>query len=589
MGPLPRMRTKPPKEPETHTSPKAQPGSEAAELSLPVRSAIDVVGNELARQTLRRLGPLSVSGNGLIMLLEAEPRDADAIIKAIKLCPLLSARLLAVINSAAYGMAKQINNIERAVALLGPRKARMVAMAYGLRVLTEDTQLPRDLVDLYWCNSLRKACAARKICELHAPDHADAAYCSGLIQDIGIPMFLAVDLDYYSHHIVAMAHRMPWCGHETQRFGFDHAALGHELLRHWSAADHLKQTILMHHRPPMDLEFNEDSMLSLAGFLASLLPHLDEEPSAQNIQWIQAIHARFLAGNSASPDAFFQEINKEVGRMQAIDIPFYDHDRLIRSLSRQVTSSAIGVTAKLCYLEHRIRRQREGIADLKFQAFTDGLTKVLNRRGFTQLGERRIQQAAERHTGVCCMLGDLDDFKLVNDNYGHEVGDLVLRGLAKLLRRHLSENDLIARIGGDEFAILVSDLTEEDAENLCQRVVSSIKGKLLRVKPEIQIRLRFSLGAVYSTQDLHACSIDQLLKYADEAMYHRKRYGKDGLTFVVRPAETADEAATQDAVARPQAAPTQGVSANPALAEREAVARRRPRELPGHIGAPLSP
>ncbi|MFG0250438.1 MAG: HDOD domain-containing protein, partial [Phycisphaeraceae bacterium JB051] len=103
-------------------------------------SAIDQE-DELVRQTLTRLGPAMVQSGALFALMESDPKDLVRVRDAIRSCPTLTARVLGVINSAAFGVSRQISSVERAVTLLGPNRARAVAMAYGLRMLTESSAL----------------------------------------------------------------------------------------------------------------------------------------------------------------------------------------------------------------------------------------------------------------------------------------------------------------------------------------------------------------------------------------------------------------------------------------------------------------
>ena len=502
-------------------------------------TAISTVSSDtLVRQTLDRLGSATVCAGALVRLMTTDPRDVEAVIETIRLAPNLAARVLSVVNSAAYGISRQINTVRRAVILLGSTRARTVAMAHGLRLLTERSGLPDDIVEAVWSNSLHKACAAQRFCRLHAPDAADAAYCLALIQDIGLPMLMAVDLDYYTDKINMASQQTSWSAQERKRFGFDHAAVGYEMLRNWSADESLRESVRYHHRSPRGLARDEDSVLRLATFLAGLMPHLTEAPTPRVVDWIQAIHAKFLADESASPEDFFRQIDKEGARMGLgllYDAEKHTEDRLIYALTRQVAGNAIGVTARLCYLEHQKKHETRGITDLKLQAFTDGLTKVLNRRGFIELGSRRLEAAARQGVGVCCMLGDLDHFKEINDRYGHDAGDQALRGLAKLMRRQLSDNDLVGRIGGDEFAVLVTDVSAEDARRTAERLVDSIRTKALRVRPDIQIVVRLSLGAVHYSPEQSSMGIDDLLRLADQAMYRQKGAGRDGLCFASCP------------------------------------------------------
>jgi GGDEF domain-containing protein len=114
--------------------------------------------------------------------------------------------------------------------------------------------------------------------------------------------------------------------------------------------------------------------------------------------------------------------------------------------------------------EQRIAEQRARIRYLENLSITDELTGVLNRRGFKLELERALARAERRgETGVL-LLGDLNRFKAINDSLGHLAGDSVLRAVAHELRRSTRRSDYVARIGGDEFAVLMTDAHREEAK-----------------------------------------------------------------------------------------------------------------------------
>ena len=116
-------------------------------------------------------------------------------------------------------------------------------------------------------------------------------------------------------------------------------------------------------------------------------------------------------------------------------------------------------------------------AALRNEVLTDPLTELLNRRAFTQNLENALNQWARHHRPFVLILGDLDYFKLVNDRFGHMVGDRVLRDVARLMRMSLRRSDLAFRIGGEEFAILLAETSlrsgSEVAEKLRRRIDES--------------------------------------------------------------------------------------------------------------------
>ncbi len=298
----------------------------------------------------------------------------------------------------------------------------------------------------------------------------------------------------------------------------------------------LAEAVRDHHRPPADLN-GPEALLQLPVFLASLLPHLDEEPTGTQRDWLITLHGQFLASTYASPDAFIQATCDAAATV----IPEARHNRapadLYHKLARAVAGDTITMVGQLCRLETALGRQRAGIDELRFHAFTDPLTKLLNRRGFVQLAERRIDDAAARGLGACCLVVDLDNLKPVNDAHGHAAGDHVLRGLAKLLRRSLDRNDLIGRIGGDEFAVFLVGVDRDRACEIAQRLMA-VQGTRLRVADDLEVPLQFSLGIVHVGRMTDTIQIDELIVAADDAMYQRKRAGKAGMCFLDYPLDS---------------------------------------------------
>ena len=169
--------------------------------------------------------------------------------------------------------------------------------------------------------------------------------------------------------------------------------------------------------------------------------------------------------------------------------------------------------------ERRLREQENRIAVLENLAASDPLTGLLNRRGFEDVLTRALA-AARRYgeTGVVLLI-DLDEFKRVNDTYGHPAGDTVLRRVAELLKRDVRSSDSVARLGGDEFAVLMSRLPDRDG----RRRARALERRLNRLTIEYDgglIPVYASLGVVAfdGTEDAQS-----LLKHADSAMYDRKK------------------------------------------------------------------
>jgi len=155
------------------------------------------------------------------------------------------------------------------------------------------------------------------------------------------------------------------------------------------------------------------------------------------------------------------------------------------------------------------------IETMAHQARFDNLTGLLGHRAFHEALEIQLARP-----GVPFALAsiDIDDFKLINDEYGHPVGDEALRLVAEALRRNVREHDRVFRIGGEEFAVLLPGLTGADAASAAERLREAV------AKVEFRAPLRVSVGLASWP---HAAHRDALIEQADRALYSAKRSGKD--------------------------------------------------------------
>lgn len=169
--------------------------------------------------------------------------------------------------------------------------------------------------------------------------------------------------------------------------------------------------------------------------------------------------------------------------------------------------------------EKRIAEQRNRIETLESMVMTDPLTNLENRRGFeTHLD--RVLAAAQRHddTGVLVYI-DIDNFKMTNDEHGHDAGDAVLMRVADILRKNTRTSDVVARIGGDEFAVLLTHTGAAEGLYRARRLSSLLTQAEVRYR-DLRLPLHASFGtAPYGPKTDKA----SLLRRADAEMYKEKR------------------------------------------------------------------
>lgn len=171
--------------------------------------------------------------------------------------------------------------------------------------------------------------------------------------------------------------------------------------------------------------------------------------------------------------------------------------------------------------EARLRTERERRQRLQREAEIDGLTGISNRRHLEKRLDEEIERSRRTGAGFALLFADLDDFKAINDEHGHLLGDDALRLVARTLDENARRIDVVARYGGEEFLILMPGTDPEGARAFYERV----RGELARAsQEELGLVVRLSAGAVGSRG---AESAEELLEASDRAMYEAKRRGKD--------------------------------------------------------------
>lgn len=157
----------------------------------------------------------------------------------------------------------------------------------------------------------------------------------------------------------------------------------------------------------------------------------------------------------------------------------------------------------------------ERVAQLERDALTDPLTGVANRRGFDRELEKSLAAQSRYGLSVCLMLVDLDRLKQINDQFGHDQGDKVLRTLASTLLESVRVTDHVSRIGGDEFAIILTAIKDEDISQVSERIQKSIQS----LSEDGECSISVSVGAALADQDEPAMN---LFHRVDELLYQNK-------------------------------------------------------------------
>lgn len=187
------------------------------------------------------------------------------------------------------------------------------------------------------------------------------------------------------------------------------------------------------------------------------------------------------------------------------------------------------------------------LADLSQLILEDSLTGLYNRRYFDRALKSEIERSSREHRPFGLAIIDIDHFKRVNDTWGHDSGDEVLKAIAMMMNKNIRQSDILVRIGGEEFAVIMPNIRHQVAKDVMDRLRLDIENAIIPIG-DIEIRSTVSIGiAVHEPS--HFLSSDELYKQADQALYQAKETGRNKVVLHSIPVSTGLSSSEREALA----------------------------------------
>ncbi len=297
--------------------------------------------------------------------------------------------------------------------------------------------------------------------------------------------------------------------------GWDHASLLLFDPKHEVQHIFKDEGINLEKKPSLMFVSSMDEMEAL--YSASLFPGLGAYRPSK--------HARLFKHEHKKPASVVLLPLVRHGRLiGSFNIGSDSTEKFVRGVRTDFLEHFAAVVA-IC-IENSINLER-----LKRQGLTDTLTAINNRRFFDQRISEEVEAAGRSGKPLSCMLLDVDFFKRVNDTYGHQVGDLVLREVASIIRTQLRSSDVLSRYGGEEFSALLSNSDIGEAEEVAERIRRGIEKRIFDLLDLEPFNITISIGVATlkaeANTHLDKKSADILIGQADQVLYAAKANGRN--------------------------------------------------------------
>lgn len=477
---------------------------------------------------LPTLAPIAIQ---VIEMADDEDVSLNQLANVISTDPGLAARLLRLVNSAAYSQGRETTNLNRAAMLLGLRTLKMVTLGFTLVADVSTTSVDCAAI---WRRSLATGILARRFASRLDDDLADDAFTAGLLSNIG-----KVALGESATYVAAAATHGPWISPKVERdvLGFTSDDVSARILAGWQLPNLLVEAIGTRSRTgsagqPSPL----GAILQVADAAAMLILAEDDDDKARALDTVTLAAATHVGMTVAEVEQAIHEVGPDLDELaSSFDLDAIGPisvDEIVRSAQARLARLSLDVASLLSEEKQRNEELAETNQRLEAAASTDALTGLPNRRTFDAFLANQIASRirSPRSTKLGLVIFDLDFFKSINDTYGHAVGDEVLRTFGQRLLSGCRRGEMAARIGGEEFALILPDVLPDELEGAAERM-RVLVGETPVETSAGPILISASVGGSYGNH-MRADLDRQLFETADGALYRSKNEGRDRVTVV---------------------------------------------------------
>lgn len=477
----------------------------------------------------------------IIEAVKTEDTSMSELTKIVSSDPALVARVLKISNSSFYSLPQKVDSIQKALTILGTETLKNIALSFVIVNWMKTGNGESFNYETFWKRAVTSAVAADLISSA-INHHSDDIFITALLQDIGIViLYLSMPEDYMRVFDEKRVTALPVAEVEKKMFGYDHQEVGARILEKWGLPEAIYAPIAFHHNSknsPASFSI-KTQVLWLAGRMSSIYH------GARCAEQLKDIHRTLQRAHGFSEEDVSKIIDV-VGDNTVEILSYFEIDAGNMKPYSQLlidANEALGkmnVTYEQLILELKRSNERMEMLAIELQtaneklrelATKDGLTGLYNHRYFQEALEKEINRSLRNETPLSLVLLDIDDFKSINDQYGHPVGDTVLKGIAEVLKKTVRDSDLLARYGGEEFGVILPETDLKGGALLAERLRRAVEAEET-TSDDYSIQTTISLGVTTYAPSTGNRGMSEFITAADKGLYHSKETGKNKISLV---------------------------------------------------------
>jgi diguanylate cyclase (GGDEF)-like protein len=460
----------------------------------------------------------------ILQAMRRDPPDIREISEIISSDAPLSVEVLKAANSPFYGLLTPVTSVHQAMLFLGLNTVRNLALSFSLLKRFASKRKTAFDYNRFSKDSLIAALACKLIAEKACPQHAEDAFFLGLFQNIGMLIMAESMPDQYEKAIWEYKSDAAACHVVEDRIlGVNHMQVGEYVIHAWGLPASFSVPIGCHHFPER-LTCSSGNIgqlthiLHLSSLYIDLFKSSDPKASYAEIEkYIQAYDLTSIIDKSAVAEQVAAGI-RSIFPIFEIEVDEKKYIEIIEAARNQLAD----LSGELL---NQVHSQARELDQLKLEVGLDGLTQLTNHKRFLELLHQELSRATRYKTPLSLIMADVDHFKPINDFFGHQAGDHVLKCVSAHLRQSTRDSDQIARYGGEEFALILPMTALTDARRVAEKLRKSIESLEISYRGRsISITMSFGIASWENTRDI---DVDGFIKMADEALYEAKNTGRN--------------------------------------------------------------